>query len=82
MAVNVLSNILDDVKVNELTYHRLRAELERTCWEQWVVIAQGQLVAAALTREDALRQAGALSPTLSRMVRKVGEELPKVVRKL
>ena len=79
----MIKAILDDVQANERTYNRLRAELERTHWAEWVVIVQGQLVAAAPTREEALRQAGQLPPTAaSRLVRRVGEELPKVVRKL
>ncbi|MGH9840377.1 MAG: hypothetical protein ACREEM_16480 [Blastocatellia bacterium] len=75
--------ILDDVKANEQAYDRLRAELESSCWEQWVVIALGRLVASAPTREEALQQAGEPPVgVLSRLVRKVGEELPPLVRKL
>ncbi|MEP7343435.1 MAG: hypothetical protein ABI977_37290 [Acidobacteriota bacterium] len=75
--------ILDDVKANEQAYECLRAELERTCPEQWVVLARGRLIASAPTREDALQQAGeAPAGALSRLVRKVGEELPPLVRKL
>ena len=75
--------IIDDVKANERVYDCLRAELERTCWEQWVVIAQGRLVASAPTREEVLQRAGELpASTLSRLVRKIGEELPLLVRKL
>lgn len=74
--------IIDDVQANERAYDGLRAELERTHGEQWVVIVQRQLIAAAPTREEALRQAGTLPPqAVSRLVRKVGEEFPKVVRK-
>ena len=75
--------ILDDVKANEQAYDCLRAELERNCWEQWVIIAGGRLIASAPTREEALQQAGE-SPAgaLSRLVRKVGEELPPLLRKL
>jgi hypothetical protein len=70
--------ILDDVRANERAYDSLRAELERTHWAQWVVIVRGQLVAVAPTREEALQQAGKLPPTAaSRLVRQVGEELPK-----
>jgi hypothetical protein len=79
----MMTTILDDVKANERAYDNLRAELERTHWAQWVVIVQGRLVATASTREEALRQAGELSPAVaSRLVRQIGEELPKVVRKL
>lgn len=79
----MMTVILDDVKANERAYDSLRAELERTHWAQWVVIVQGRLVAVAPTREEALRQAGEMPPdAASRLVRKVGEELPKVVRKL
>ncbi len=75
--------ILEDVQTNERVYDGLRAGLEQTRWAQWVVIAQGRLLAAAPTREEALRQAGELAPTApSRLVRQVGIELPKVVRKL
>lgn len=79
----MITVILNDVQANERAYDSLRAELERTHWAEWVVIVQGRLVAAALTRAEALRQAGKLSPTAaSRLVRQVGAELPKVVRKL
>ena len=75
--------ILEDVRMNEQIYDSLRTSLEQTHWAQWVVIAQGQLQAAAVTREEALRQAGELAPTaLSRLVRQVGVELPTVVHKL
>jgi hypothetical protein len=75
--------ILEDVQANERVYDGLRARLEQTHWAQWVVIAQGRLLAAAPTREEALRQAGELAPTAtSRLVRQVGVELPKVARKL
>lgn len=77
------TTIIDDVQANERVYDGLRAELERTHGAQWVVIVQGRLIAAASTREEALRQAGELpSQAVSRLVRKVGEEFPKVVRKL
>ncbi len=75
-------SVVDDVKANELAYQQMRAELERTHWHQWVVIVQEQLIAVASARDEALRQAGSSTATLSRLVRKVGEELPKVVRKL
>ena len=79
----MIPTIIDDVKANEQAYESLGAERERTCWGQWVVIVKGQLVAAAPTQEEALRQAGEMPPdAASRLVRKVGEELPKVVRKL
>lgn len=73
--------ILEDVQANERVYDGLRAELEQKHWGQWVVIAQGNLLATAATREEALRQAGERAPiALSRLVRQVGSELPKVVR--
>ena len=75
-------SILEDVKVNESAYQQLRAELENVHWHQWVVISQGQLVTVALSREAALHQSAAASSGVSRLVRKIGEELPKVVRKL
>lgn len=74
--------ILNDVKANEQAYDRLRAELESSCWEQWVVIARGRLIASAPTREEALQQAGETpAGALSRLVRKVGEVLPPLARK-
>lgn len=78
-----MTSVIDDVKANEQVYESLRTELERNHWGKWAVIVKGQLVAVAPTREEALRQAGAVPPdALSRLVRKVGEALPKVVRKL
>jgi hypothetical protein len=77
-----MNTIFDDVKANEQAYDRLRAELESRCWEQWVVIVLGRLVTLAPTREEALRQAGEPpADVLSRLVRKVGEELPSLLRK-
>lgn len=77
------ATIIDDAKANEQAYENMLTELERTRLGQWVVIIKGQLVAAAPTREEAIRQAGAMpADALSRLVRKVGESLPKVVRKL
>ena len=79
----MMATMLDDVKANEQTYESLSADLERTHWGQWVVIIKEQLVATALTREEAIRQAGEMPPdALSRLVRRVGEALPKVVRTL
>ncbi|MBI4605724.1 MAG: hypothetical protein HY721_27470 [Planctomycetes bacterium] len=78
-----MSAIVDDVRSNEGAYERLRPQLEATHKGHWVVFIQGQLVASGLTREEALRRAGHVPPGVpSRLVRKVGEELPKVVRKL
>ena len=78
-----MATIIDDVKTNEQVYENLRADLEKTQWGQWVVIVKGHLVAAAATREEAIRQAGEMPPhAMSRLVRKVGEELPTLVRKL
>ena len=78
-----MEDIIHDVQTNEQVYESLCAELERTCWGQWVVIVKGKLVAVAPTPEEAFRQAGSVPPdALSRLIRKVGEELPKVVRKL
>lgn len=75
--------ILEDVQANERVYDSLRAELEQKHWAQWVVIAQGNLLATAATREEALRQAGERAPAApSRLVRQIGSELPRVVRKL
>ena len=78
-----MANIIHDVKANEQVYESLRPELERTCWGQWAIIVKGKLVVVAPTPEEAFRQAGSVPPdALSRLVRKVGEELPKVVQKL
>ena len=75
--------ILEDVQANERVYDSLRAGLEQKHWAQWVIIAEGSLLATAATREEALRQVGERAPAaLSRLVRQVGVELPKVVRKL
>ena len=75
--------ILEDVQANERVYDSLRAGLEQKHWAQWVIIAQGSLVATGATREEALQQAGEPAPAaLSRLVRQVGVEVPKVVRKL
>lgn len=79
----MVATIIDDAKANERAYEALFAELERSHWGQWVVIIKGQLVAVAPTREEALRQAGEMpSDAVSRLIRKVGEKLPAVVRKL
>jgi len=78
-----MSVIADDVRRNEQAYERLRTQLEETHRGHWVVFVKGELVASGPTREEALRRAGSVPPdALSRLVRKVGEELPKVVSKL
>lgn len=78
-----MATIIDDVKANELAYENLRSELERTRWGDWVVLVAGQLAAVAPTREEAIQQAGSVPPDVSsRLIRQVGQELPKVVRKL
>ena len=76
-------NIILDVKANEQVYKSMRMELEGAHWGQWVVIIKGKLIAVAPTREEVHRQAGSMPfDALSRLVKKVGEELPKLVRKL
>jgi hypothetical protein len=78
-----MATIVEDVQANEQIYESQRSELERMHWGQWVVIVKGQVVAIAPTREEAVRQAGTVPPdALSRLVRKIGAEVPKVVRKL
>jgi len=78
-----MSAIINDVKANEQIYEKLREELEKEHWGEWAVVVKGKLLAVAPTMEKALRQAGEMpSDALSRLVRKIGEELPKVVRKL
>ncbi|HIE25896.1 TPA: hypothetical protein EYP66_01260 [Candidatus Poribacteria bacterium] len=78
-----MSAVISDVKSNEEIYERLREELEKNHWGEWAVIVKGELLAVAPTMEEALKDAGEMPPdALSRMVRRIGEELPKVVRKL
>lgn len=78
-----MSTILDDVKANEQAFEQLRPALEEKHMGQWVVIANGQLVAVAATREEALGTAdGGNSRAVSRLIRKVGDELPRKVTKL
>ena len=60
---------------NEEAYQRLRRNLEREYHGQFVVIAQGKLVAAGPTLEEALAQAESIAPQAShRLVVKVGEK--------
>jgi hypothetical protein len=78
-----MRSVMDDVQANELAYERLAPELEQSHPGEWVVILNGQVVVVASSREEALRRAGPASPdSPSRLVRSIGEELPKVVRRL
>ncbi len=78
-----MTTVLDDVKANEQAFEQLRPKLEEKHFGQWVVIAKGQLVAVAATREEALRAAnGQTTDAVSRLIRKVGDELPRKVTKL
>ena len=78
-----MSAIINDVKANEQLYEKLREELEKKHRGEWAVIIKGELLAVAPTMSEALRRAGEMpSDALSRLVRRIGEELPKVVRKL
>ncbi len=78
-----MSAVIKDVRANEQVYERLQEGLEKNHWGEWAVIVKGKLLAVAPTMEKALRQAGGMpSDALSRLVRKIGEELPKVLRKL
>jgi hypothetical protein len=77
------ADILEDIETNAKAYEGLRGQLEKDHWGEWAIVIRGQLVAVAPTMEDALQRGGNMPPeALSRLVRKVGEELPKVVRKL
>ena len=65
---------------NEETYQRLRSNLEREYPGQFVVIAQGKLVAAGPTLAEAIAQAESIAPQAShRLVLKVGEQYPSSV---
>jgi hypothetical protein len=76
-------DILKDIETNAKAYESLRAQLEKEHWGEWAIVIRGQLVAVAPTMEDALQRGGDMPPeALSRLVRKVGEELPRMVRKL
>lgn len=78
-----MSAIINDVKSNEEVYERLREELEKNHWGEWAVMVKGELLAVAPTMKEAIREAGEMpSDALSRLLRRIGEELPKVVRKL
>ncbi len=75
--------VISDVKSNEEIYERLREELEKNHRGEWAVIVKGELLAVAPTMREALKEAGEMpSDALSRLVRRIGEDLPKVVRKL
>jgi hypothetical protein len=79
----MMTDLTYDVQANERAYERKRLELEKNSWGQWIVVVKEQLVAIAPTLEEALQQAGNVPlDAKSRLIRKVGEELPKVVRKL
>ena len=78
-----MSAVINDVRANEEVYESLREELEKNYWREWAVIVKGELLAVAPTMKEALMGAGEMpSDALSRIVRRIGEELPKVVRKL
>ncbi len=78
-----MSTVIDDVRANEQVYERLRPELEKTNPGQWVVILNGALVAIGATREEAVRRPEASAGSAScRLVRRIGEVVPKEVRKL
>ena len=75
--------IIKDVKANEQVYEKLREEFEKNHRGEWAVIVKGELLTVAPTMKKALKQAGEMpSDALSRLVRRIGDELPKVVRKL
>ncbi len=77
------SDIVKDIATNAKVYESLQEQLEKDHWSEWAVIIKGQLVAVAPTMKEALQQAGEMpSDALSRLVRKIGEKLPEVVRKL
>lgn len=78
-----MSAIINDVKANEQVYEKLRRELEKNHRGEWAVIVKEELLAVAPTMNEALKGAGEMpSDALSRLVRRIGENLPKVVRKL
>ncbi len=78
-----MSAVINDVRLNEEVYERLREELEKNYWGEWAIIVKGKLLAVAPTMREALKEAGEMpSDALSRLVRRIGEDLPKVVRKL
>jgi hypothetical protein len=78
-----MSAVINDVRSNEEVYEKLREELEKNHRGEWAVIVKGELLVFAPTMKEALKKAGEMpSDALSRMVRRIGEELPKVVRKL
>jgi hypothetical protein len=78
-----MSVLINDMKANAQVYERLREELEKNHWGEWAVIVKGKLLAVAPTMEEVLRQAGQMpADAFSRLVRRIGEEFPKVVRKL
>lgn len=78
-----MSTVIDDVRANEQVYERLRPELEKTQLGQWVVILNGQMVAVGATREEALRRPEASGGSATcRLVRRIGDPVPKEVRKL
>ncbi|MBM3239312.1 hypothetical protein FJZ31_23715 [Candidatus Poribacteria bacterium] len=75
--------VISDVMSNEKVYERLREELEKNHWGEWAIIVKGELLAVAPTMKEALKKSGEMpSDALSRLVRRIGEDLPKVVRKL
>ncbi len=78
-----MSAVINDVRSNEKVYEKLQEELEKNHWGEWTVIVKGELLAVAPMMEEALKDAGEMpSDALSRLVRRIGEDLPKVVCKL
>lgn len=78
-----MATLVETVRANEEVFESLRPGLEQEHWGQWVVIADGEVVTIAATWEDAVGAAGtARTEGVSRLIRRVGEELPTRVRKL
>jgi len=66
---------------NQEAYARLKDELAQKHPGQFIVIAQGQLVAVGATLPEALRHAQAAAPqAVHRLIVKVGEQYPTEVR--
>ncbi len=75
--------IFEETEKNERVYESLREQLEKDHWGEWAVIVSQQLAAVAPTLEEADRLAEEKFPKAPiRLVRKVGQELPKEVWKL
>jgi hypothetical protein len=78
-----MATIIEDTARNEQAYDVLREDLEKDRWGKWVIIVDGELAGVHASLDEADKLAESKFPRASpRLVRRVGEELPKEVWKL